>query len=240
MEDMNDAEPGAGIIRVATFNIRHGRGLDERVDLARTAAALADTGAVLFGLQEIDQGWERSGGEDQAARIAAETGMTVEFRPTFVRAGAAYGLALAAHSELEDVRIHMLSSAPGHEPRGALTARWRGVIVVVTHLSRHRRERRVQVAELASLVRSRVGPVVLMGDFNQGRWGLGPLRRAGLSGPRVRRPTSPAKAPYRQIDLIVAGKGARVVRSWARRSDASDHLPLVAEIELPPRNGGER
>ena len=60
------------VLRLATYNIRHGAGADGRLDLARTAATIASLGADAVGLQEVDDAYgARSGFEDQASRLAA-------------------------------------------------------------------------------------------------------------------------------------------------------------------------
>jgi endonuclease/exonuclease/phosphatase family metal-dependent hydrolase len=219
------ATASSGGVRFATFNIRHGRGLDEKVDLDRTVSVIRGIGAKVIGLQELDRGWDRSGGVDQAAALGKSLGMAVAFHPTFSRESSGYGLALATEEEVP-TWFQRLPTPPGVEPRGVVGSRCFGVSVLVTHLSQTREVRRPQIEALARMVEEIEPPVVLMGDLNQGRWGLGPLRRAGLSSPRRRVPTSPAPLPYRQIDLILAGRGARVRSITAHPTRASDHLPL--------------
>ncbi|PPK92436.1 endonuclease/exonuclease/phosphatase family metal-dependent hydrolase [Kineococcus xinjiangensis] len=59
-------------MRVATFNILHGRSPeDDRVDLDRFAAAVKDLDADVLGLQEVDRDQPRSFGADLTA-VAAE------------------------------------------------------------------------------------------------------------------------------------------------------------------------
>ena len=59
-------------MRLATFNLLHGRSLtDGEVDAARVGAAVHDLGADILGLQEVDRGQPRSGHLDLTA-IAAD------------------------------------------------------------------------------------------------------------------------------------------------------------------------
>lgn len=55
-------------MKITSYNIQFGRGLDGTVDLVRTRAALR--GADIVCLQEVDQFWQRSGNADQAAELA--------------------------------------------------------------------------------------------------------------------------------------------------------------------------
>jgi endonuclease/exonuclease/phosphatase family metal-dependent hydrolase len=59
-------------VRIATFNILHGRSpSDDRVDVERLAAAVKDLDADVLGLQEVDRDQPRSMGADLTA-VAAE------------------------------------------------------------------------------------------------------------------------------------------------------------------------
>lgn len=213
-----------------TWNIHHGEGRDGRIDLARIAALLTSLEPDLIGLQELDRGRARSAGRDQAAELSELIGMELAFHPTIAAGGEEYGLAVASSAPLTST-YEPLPGSPGGEPRGAVVAATHGISVLVTHMSRSRGVRRAQAARLAELVGSAAPPVVLMGDLNQGRWGLGALRAAGMRG-RGRRPTAPAVRPARQIDHVLAGRGARVLTLTTVPSDASDHLPLVAEVGI--------
>ena len=55
-------------MRVVTYNIRFGWGLDGEVDLARIAESLR--GADIIALQEVERFWRRSGMTDQPAELA--------------------------------------------------------------------------------------------------------------------------------------------------------------------------
>lgn len=218
-------------MHAVTWNIRHGAGLDGRVDLERTATTIRSLGADVIGLQEVDRGWARSGDTDQPRLLEDLLGMEVVFGATVVRDGGEYGLAIATAGSVT-TEVERLPGAEGEEPRAAIVARTHGITVLVTHLSRHARSRRVQIEHLAHLARAARPPVVLLGDLNEGRRGLRPLRRVGLGAPRRRIRTAPSHRPVRQIDHVLAGRGALVERVWAVSSGASDHRPLVAAISV--------
>lgn len=216
---------------VATFNIRHCLGLDGVIDVERTASVISALGADIVMLQEVDVGWERSGSVAQPALLAAATGMTVTFHPTFERAdGAKYGLAVASTVPLEVVYEALEQVEPG-EPRGMVRTTFEGTSIWGTHLSRNPANRAHQIAHLATMVRDTDGPLVLAGDLNTSRKGLGPLLAAGLdAGPRRR--TLPARLPRTQIDFVLAGQGARHAAARTVPTAASDHRPLVANIAV--------
>lgn len=218
-------------VRVATFNVHHCRGSDGVVDVARTAAVLAEAEADVIALQELDRGLPRSGHADQPAELARLLGMEVRFFPTLERAGGEYGIGIAAAHALVDLRFVPLPRLRQEEPRGAVTAAWLAAHVVATHLSTDRRARRVQLAALAAIARGLEGPVIVMGDLNLGPRALSLFRNLGFSG-AFGHGTLARRVPARQIDHILVSPGVKVVDSWTIRTNASDHLPLVADLEL--------
>jgi endonuclease/exonuclease/phosphatase family metal-dependent hydrolase len=217
---------------VATYNIHHGHGVDGAIDLERTAATIRSTGAEIVALQELDRGLPRSGGIDQVAKLERLTDMHIGFFPTVRRAGGQYGVGIASLSPLDAV-FEALPLWHDEEPRGVIVARRGDVAVLATHLSTHAASQRVQNAALAAMVRAIEGPVVVLGDLNQRPRRLRALAKEHLDGPRGRRlRTYPAARPRVQLDHVLAGRGAVVTRAWTIPSRASDHLPLVAEIQV--------
>ena len=212
-------------MRVATFNVHHCEGRDGIVDVGRVAEVIRRTGAEVVALQELDMALERTGFTNQPGELAAATGLTVEFHSLLQRGDGHYGIALAAPGRLDSTKV-TLPRLANEEPRGAVVARWKGVSVVGTHLSRSRSARAAQVEALARLAARLDPPVVIMGDLNQSLAGLGPLAGAGFRGPR--RPWSP---PSRSIDHILAGPGLRIARQETLKTRASDHPALVADLE---------
>lgn len=73
-------------MRLATFNILHGRSLgDGLVDLDRLQAACRSLDADVIGLQEVDRAQPRSGSVDQAAAVAEAVGaVDWRFEPALV------------------------------------------------------------------------------------------------------------------------------------------------------------
>jgi len=83
-------------VRIATFNILHGRSLDDgRVDVGRLAAAVASLDADVLGVQEVDRDQPRSHGADLTA-LAAEAMGAPEHRFVAALAGTPGGTWTAA------------------------------------------------------------------------------------------------------------------------------------------------
>jgi endonuclease/exonuclease/phosphatase family metal-dependent hydrolase len=217
------------VLRLATFNVRRCLGVDSITDLERTAQAIRLTGAGVVALQELDRGMPRSGGIDQPAAIAELTGMKVFFWPTLQRKQGEYGIGLAVRDDAE-VDFRALPRIGREEPRGAIVGRAAGLGIVATHVATHDPARAGHLDALGSLVAELDTPAVIAGDLNSSRRELAGLRAAGFdAGPRI--PTI-GRGRRRQIDYILAGPGVSLLRSWTVRSDASDHLPLVADLAV--------
>ena len=52
-------------VRIVAYNIKHGRGMDDAVDLERIAHALRRLDADVITLQEVDNRTERTGGDHE-------------------------------------------------------------------------------------------------------------------------------------------------------------------------------
>nr|MCV4208967.1 endonuclease/exonuclease/phosphatase family protein [Roseomonas sp. SXEYE001] len=160
--------------------------------------------------------------------------------PTLRAGDGSYGHMVVSRWELEEPALHDIS-APGREPRAAITACVETpggrVRVLAAHLGLGWGERRMQAAKLAHMARASTGPLVAMGDFND--WEPhGPVDRAflGILPSRTRARTFPVRRPLFALDRIYARPRATLRRSWTDKTarQASDHLPMIADIEMLP------
>lgn len=227
------------ILRVGSYNIRHGQGLDDRLDLERTAAVLCRLDCDLISVQEVDVGCRRSGGVDQAAELGRLTGMTPCFGPAIAFQGGLYGHLVLSRLPVSTWQAVAL---PGQEPRCVLAVdvAWGGQAVRFcgTHLDLDAEARQRSVPILQGLAERTGGLFVLAGDFNSTPESaiLQCLTTAwqspeSLSGP----PTFPADAPRQRIDHIVAGPAGQwrvLTMEVIADSLTSDHRPLRAELAL--------
>jgi len=81
-------------IRVATYNIKHGRGMDGTLNLERTLVTLKTLNADIIALQEVDDQARRSGGVDQASWLAERLGMHAAYGAFMDFQSGRYGLAI--------------------------------------------------------------------------------------------------------------------------------------------------
>lgn len=226
------------LLRVATYNIHAGIGRDGCFDTQRIAHVINELQAQVIALHEVES---ESGDLGALGVLAAETGLRALAGPTMLRGDAAYGNALLSNCDISGIERIDLSVA-GREPRGALDVRLqcRGLPfrVVATHLGLSRAERATQVSLLMErLDPADPTPTVLMGDMNEWVLWSRPLRQLHQwFGRTVSPATFPAGFPLFALDRLWVRPGNRLVRLYRHVTPlsriASDHLPLVAEIDL--------
>jgi endonuclease/exonuclease/phosphatase family metal-dependent hydrolase len=229
-------------VRVATYNVHDCIGRDGIYDPDRIAAVIASLDADLVALQEITL--DHAG--DVVRLIETGTHMRAVDGTLFERGIGRYGNLLLTRLPLVGQQLHDVSFA-GREPRGVIEAQvledGRQYSVFATHLGLVRHERRRQIATIAALLASASQPTILMGDLNawMGNRPLRPLFQAGLHGAAVRSfPSRPF--PLLALDRILVSEVVSVAA--IRRvggpviGQASDHLPVVADISVAHRPPG--
>jgi endonuclease/exonuclease/phosphatase family metal-dependent hydrolase len=251
-----DAPPRT--IRVMTYNIQYGGGgqdLDSIIGVIRSA------GPAIVALQEVDVHWSaRSSFQDQAMAIARALDMEVRFAPIYsiadstgARPPRQFGVALLSRFPILSFTNHPLtrlstqdSTASPQPMPGFLEAlidvRGSGRLRVFnTHLD-YRRDpavRRRQVAEMLDRIGPATTATILFGDLNASPDApeLQPLfQRLTDAWPTAKGPgfTIPADQPVRRIDYVLVSPGLAGGNAWVPVTTASDHRPVVVEIETPP------
>ena len=223
-------------MRVATFNIKHGRNGDGRVDLRRLAAACAVLSADVLAIQEVDRFARRTGFRDEMRIIARATGMTAVFGEAARRRWRTYGNVLLARGPITDVEVLRLPRPSDGEQRVAIVARVSvdgvGLSVGATHLSFRRGEGPAQLDVVLAALAGREGPRLLLGDLNLGPDVVEPAVTAAGYRLAPTEATFPAAGPRSRIDFV-AVSGLEVVGASTPFVGTSDHLPVVAEIACP-------
>lgn len=223
-------------MRVLTFNVQHGRRPDGVVDTAALARWVADAGADLVALQEVDVAARRSGRADQAAAVAAAGGLTGCFgQACRVGLTGRYGNALLARGGLVDVAEVGLPRHGRREPRALLLATALtpagSVSVGTTHLSVDPAEADDQLAAALAALGGRAPPRVLAGDLNMRPATVAPrLAAAGLVLADPAAPTFPAAAPRARIDHVAGCGVAFGAVTVLERAPVSDHRGLVVDL----------
>jgi endonuclease/exonuclease/phosphatase family metal-dependent hydrolase len=241
-------------LRLLTYNIHKCiGGLDRLYRPERIQAVVRHYDPDVLLLQEVDEEVRRSNRDRQVELLGRMVGLKHRsyFPNVRVRGGGVYGNAILSRLPVQETRNIDLTM-PRRKRRSVLHAsfrvplkeagRARTIHIFNLHLGLSGRERERQLRRFLDshpFVRLHHGtPIIVAGDFNDlwGTLGKKLLEPAGFSGQQRPIRTFPAYAPVRALDAVYVRGEIRlrnVFRSHLRLArQASDHLPLFAEIEL--------
>jgi len=245
-------------IRIVTYNIHKCiGGVDRRYDLARVVGVIGHYQPDLVLLQEVVRYSRESAGVLQIDVIGDALGLSHrEWIPNVrVHQARGYGNAILSRWPISDSDNINLTIGP-KKRRGALYSRVRvpqhrrgdsgvhnrTVHLFNVHLGLSGIERRLQLKKLLAHEHfnriAQATPVVVAGDLNDvwGTLGRQLMRPAGFRGTDRKPRTFPAYAPVRPLDSLYVRGGVEIVSLMSSRlaiaRQASDHLPLVADLTL--------
>src|SRR5438132_2672919 len=236
----------AHTIRVMTYNIHVGVGMDKKLDLARIAGVINQQHPDLVGLQEVDRGVERTQRIDEIAELAKLTKMDYAFAFNLKYQGGQYGVAILSRYPIRATDHRLYQNTREAERRGFIRAEvnigGRVINFVTTHLDYQYEDGRVFEAEqLLAALKDVKGPLILVGDFNDvpaggayklvsdqfgDAWAATRADDQGFS--------YPADKPAKRIDYILFRRDdhIRTKKAWIVSTLASDHVPVVADLEI--------
>lgn len=111
------------VLRILTYNIHHGVGNDNILNLPRIAEVINSLNPDIVALQEVDINVPRSGNVDQASKLAEWTGMNVIFGKAIDLTGGEYGMALLSRYAIAYSEVTLLPIIDGDEQRIVLTVK---------------------------------------------------------------------------------------------------------------------
>ncbi len=241
-----DDAPSSLRLRVLTYNIHHGEGMDGALDLPRIARVVDSVDPDIVALQEVDQKTRRTGGVDQPAELSRLTRRSVVFGGNFRYQGGEYGNAVLSRWPIERHKNHLLPSFGAGEQRGVLEVHIRlpneagALIFLATHLDFRPddRERLESVREITALAAGALEiPALVAGDLNAlpDSTALRALQADWTRTNKEVTPTVPVGHPSRQIDYILyrpVGRWRVIETRVLDEAVASDHRPVLAVLEL--------
>jgi endonuclease/exonuclease/phosphatase family metal-dependent hydrolase len=235
------------LLRVMTYNIHIGVGMDKKQDLARIAKIIKDADVDVVALQEVDVKTRRSGNElDELRELSRLTGMHGVFGKARDFDGGEYGQGILSRQPIEKMEVHQLPGAKDQEQRIALLAAiplkqpLPDLLFVATHLHHMGEEHRLKQAEelnriLAPHISKKQPAVVLLGDLNATPDSkvMTQMREQWDDVTADAGHSFPADKPDRKIDYVLLPKGHEWKVASAKVLEepvASDHRPVVVEL----------
>jgi len=233
-------------LRVMTYNIHVGVGMDKKLDLQRIAEVISREHPDLVGLQEVDRGVKRTEEKDEIAELAKLTRMDYVFAHNLDYQGGQYGVAILSRFLIQKTDHQKYQNTREAERRGMIRVEVevesRTINFVTTHLDYQYADGRLfETEQLLKFLDPVNSPLIVVGDFNEepggdayklmttkfeDAWTRSRTKGAGLS--------YPADKPVKRIDYIFcrASDHLRVKKIVVVNTLASDHLPVVAELEI--------
>jgi endonuclease/exonuclease/phosphatase family metal-dependent hydrolase len=227
-------------LKVMTFNIHHGKGLDGKTDLNRILTEILKSEADIIALQEVDRFQPRSSFRDQIAILAKGASMYNCYSPSVNFGFSQYGNAILSKWPIESKIIINMNG--GLERRSILIAHIKvngarssdkhtsKFTIVNTHLGVLAQEYKWQMPILCEKLAELAKPAIVLGDFNMEPSNLtmkimDPIwHKINLLHPQATMQNG------KQIDHVFANSGYLNARAWVQETIASDHHAVIADL----------
>ncbi len=224
-------------VRLTSYNIQHGAGLDGKIDHARQARILRKAHADVAAIQEVDSVTKRNGGLYSLEEIGRKAKMYSTFAPAIKFQGGKYGIGIL--SKKQPLSVHRIPLPGREEPRMLLVAEFKHYVVACTHLSLTDEDRMASIPLIVEEAKKWQKPFVIMGDLNDepGMPFYKEMQKHFLFLNPPYDKTFPADKPNICIDhvaLFMSTPDAALsfYRTWVGEETFSDHRPLHAKLGL--------
>ncbi|TKJ28638.1 MAG: hypothetical protein CEE40_11225 [Chloroflexi bacterium B3_Chlor] len=226
-----------GPIRVMSYNLHQAFGIDNKLDLEEIFDTIRQADPDIIGFQEADAGRVPSLSVDEVLWLSRRLNMYSAYGPSW---GSTYGVAVLSKYPILEHRRYLLTSE--EQQRAGLQARidvrGQDLSFFSLHLGLNVAERDRQLDEVLAYAAQAPRPKVLVGDFNAnpdsheiGRVMAQFGNAFALAGTGSGY-TSPADAPQQTIDYVFVSPDIEVLSAEVIPSLGSDHLPVVAQMEI--------
>lgn len=227
-------------LKLLSYNVCHGCGLDMVVDVSRAAAVINELRPDFVALQELDVNVPRSGKIDEMAELSCLTGMHPFFGKAIDLDCGAYGVGILSRLPGEIVCHRQL---PGYEMRTLLgiesiTAAGNPIRFYCTHFPLKADLRLISAGILSEEINRCKVPTAVMGDFNcqpnEFSWKLmASMMQSAHAGEWLL--TFSSDRPRIAIDHCFfnrCGAWCDISASVVNAPNTSDHNPLMVNATL--------
>lgn len=224
-------------LRIMSYNIRDGRGMDGMTDYQRTADVINEVAPDVVAVQEVDSVTARSNQADVLRELAERTLMFRSYAPAIDYDGGKYGIGILSREKPLSVRHIPL---PGREEaRTFLIAEFKDYVFCSTHLSLTAEDQLLSLPVIKKEIAPLNKPVFIAGDLNAtpGSKFIEALEKDFVILNNPKQPTFPADVPDSCLDYIAFWKNGEKPFTLLRNRvvnapEQSDHRPIVVDIRF--------
>jgi endonuclease/exonuclease/phosphatase family metal-dependent hydrolase len=220
-------------VRVMSYNVRNGRGVDDVKDITRCTDIINDARPDVVAVQELDS-MSRRNKKYVLGEMAKLTGYHDYYHRTIPYRGGAYGIGILTREKALSVDFHPLPCR--REPRGLLIVEMKKYYILCTHLSLNAQDRLTSVRIIRDIVSKLDKPVFIAGDMNAtpNSAPVKAFKEYAQVLNDVNKFTIPSNNPRKCIDYILGAKGSFKVRREKVMYGCiySDHLPIYVDVKI--------
>lgn len=222
-------------LRIMSYNVKNGGGLDGIKDIKRCGQLVRETQPDVVAVQELDSCSTRNKFYVLGRMAEAAGGYHAYYGPTIPYKGGKYGIGVLTKEPALSTEFHSLPCPK--EPRGLLVVELEKYYILCTHLSLsepYRVESVAIIKEVISKLKNK--PVFIAGDMNA-RPGSAPIiafkEFAQLLSDDTKY-TFPSTGPRVCIDYIFGVNGTfKVLKNYIFYDSLfSDHVPLYVDVKV--------
>ena len=222
-------------LRVMSYNVKNGYGLDGGKGIERCAKVVREIQPDVVAIQEVDSCTRRNKFYVLGKMAEEAGGYHAYFGPTIPHTGGKYGIGVLTKKPALSVEFHRLPCP--REPRGLLVVEMDKYYMLCTHLSLSEPYRVESVAIIRDVIsKLKDKPVFIAGDMNA-RPTSKPImafKEFATVLSNDKQFTIPSNDPRACIDYILGVNGSFKVSKSMVIYDClySDHLPLYVDVKV--------
>jgi endonuclease/exonuclease/phosphatase family metal-dependent hydrolase len=253
-------------LKVMSLNLAHGRkeamsqllqrGKTTRTNILEAAELLERNAAHIVALQEADGPSRWSGKFDHVALLAEAANYPYTLSTYHAKTWLfSYGTAILSRVALVDTVQHTFEPSPPTMNKGFTLAKiaWRPqaeadekllVDIVSVHLDFSRKKvRERQIDEMTKVLKDRIGPMIILGDFNSGWFSDEAVVREIAERFELKAFQPKAEglgtfiSNHKRLDWILISPELEFVNYQVLEDVVSDHFAVVAEIVVHRKEG---
>ncbi|MDD4728145.1 MAG: endonuclease/exonuclease/phosphatase family protein [Dysgonamonadaceae bacterium] len=225
-------------LKIASYNVRNARGIDDVTDFDRVAAVINNMDADAVAIQELDSATERSMGLVVLDELASRTNMHATFNGSIKYLGGEYGIGVLTKEK--PLRKEAIALPGKREMRSLLIVEMEDYVFCCTHLDTNEAERQASIELVMEATNKYTNkPVFLTGDLNASPTSkeIIELSQSWIMLSDPTQPTYRSDDPEHIIDYIFLKSNSKfsynvIDREVVNEPMASDHRPLWVELEI--------